>query len=113
MLCKVIDDQERQLLVVSLDGGPLAGLTRCLGHRSPRGNLWKVASKSYFTAIPGHGTGCGKPQVGHALVGDARVDCHVHGAIAAHLDLLTGLGMISRMDTAESPRWHRPQAMGA
>ena len=33
--------------------------------------------------------------------------------IAAHLDLLTDLGMISRVDTPEGPRWHRPQAMGA
>lgn len=34
-------------------------------------------------------------------------------SIAAHLDLLTDLGMLSRVDTPEGPRWHRPQAMGA
>lgn len=34
-------------------------------------------------------------------------------SIAAHLDLLTDLGMLSRVDTADGPRWHRPQAMGA
>jgi hypothetical protein len=34
-------------------------------------------------------------------------------SIAAHLDLLTDLGMLSRVETSEGPRWHRPQAMGA
>ncbi len=34
-------------------------------------------------------------------------------SIAAHLDLLTDLGMLSRVDTPEGPRWHRPEAMGA
>lgn len=34
-------------------------------------------------------------------------------SIAAHLDLLTDLGMLSRVDTSEGPRWHRPQALGA
>jgi hypothetical protein len=34
-------------------------------------------------------------------------------SIAAHLDLLTDLGMLSRVDTPEGPRWHRLQAMGA
>jgi hypothetical protein len=34
-------------------------------------------------------------------------------SIAAHLDLLTDLGMLSRVDTADGPRWHRPQAIGA
>ncbi len=34
-------------------------------------------------------------------------------SIAAHLDLLTDLGMLSRVDTPGGPRWHRPQAMGA
>ena len=34
-------------------------------------------------------------------------------SIAAHLDLLTDLGMLSRVDTVDGPRWHRPQAMGA
>ncbi len=34
-------------------------------------------------------------------------------SIAAHLDLLTDLGMLSRVDTPDGPRWHRPQAMGA
>ena len=34
-------------------------------------------------------------------------------SIAAHLDLLTDLGMLSRVETPEGPRWHRPQAMGA
>ena len=34
-------------------------------------------------------------------------------SIAAHLDLMTDLGMLSRVDTPEGPRWHRPQAMGA
>ena len=34
-------------------------------------------------------------------------------SIAAHLDLLTDLGMLSRVDTPEGPRWHRPQALGA
>lgn len=34
-------------------------------------------------------------------------------SIAAHLDLLTDLGMLTRVDTAEGPRWHRPQALGA
>ena len=33
--------------------------------------------------------------------------------IASHLDLLTDLGMLSRVETPEGPRWHRPQAMGA
>jgi hypothetical protein len=33
--------------------------------------------------------------------------------IAAHLDLLADLGIVSRVDTAEGPRWHRHQAMGA
>jgi hypothetical protein len=33
--------------------------------------------------------------------------------IASHLDLLADLGMLSRVDTPEGPRWHRPQAMGA
>ena len=33
--------------------------------------------------------------------------------IAAHLDLLTDLGMLSRVDTPDGPRWHRPQAVGA
>ena len=33
--------------------------------------------------------------------------------IATHLDLLTDLGMLSRVDTAEGPHWHRPQALGA
>ncbi len=34
-------------------------------------------------------------------------------SISAHLDLLTDLGMLSRVDTADGPRWHRPQALGA
>jgi hypothetical protein len=34
-------------------------------------------------------------------------------SIAAHLDLLADLGMVSRVETPEGPRWHRPQAMGA
>lgn len=34
-------------------------------------------------------------------------------SIAAHLDLLTDLGMLSRVDTPEGPRWCRPQALGA
>lgn len=34
-------------------------------------------------------------------------------SIASHLDLLTDLGIVSRVDTPEGPRWHRPQAMGA
>jgi len=34
-------------------------------------------------------------------------------SIAAHLDLLTDLGMLTRVDTADGPRWHRPQAIGA
>jgi hypothetical protein len=34
-------------------------------------------------------------------------------SIAAHLDLLTDLGMLSRVDTPGGLRWHRPQAMGA
>ena len=34
-------------------------------------------------------------------------------SIAARLDLLTDLGMLSRVDTSEGPRWHRPQALGA
>lgn len=34
-------------------------------------------------------------------------------SIAAHLDLLTDLGMLSRVNTPEGPRWHRPQALGA
>lgn len=34
-------------------------------------------------------------------------------SIAAHLDLLTDLGMLSRVNTADGPRWHRPQALGA
>lgn len=34
-------------------------------------------------------------------------------SIASHLDLLTDLGMLSRVDTPDGPRWHRPQAMGA
>jgi hypothetical protein len=34
-------------------------------------------------------------------------------SIAAHLDLLTDLGMLSRVDTPGGPRWHRPQALGA
>ncbi len=34
-------------------------------------------------------------------------------SIAAHLDLLADLGMLSRVDTADGPRWHRPQALGA
>ena len=34
-------------------------------------------------------------------------------SIEAHLDLLTDLGMLSRADTPEGPRWHRPQAVGA
>jgi hypothetical protein len=33
--------------------------------------------------------------------------------IAAHLDLLTDLGMLSRVESPEGPRWHRPQALGA
>jgi len=34
-------------------------------------------------------------------------------SIASHLDLLTDLGMLARVDTTDGPRWHRPQAMGA
>ena len=34
-------------------------------------------------------------------------------SIEAHLDLLTDLGMLSRVDTPDGPRWHRPQAVGA
>ena len=34
-------------------------------------------------------------------------------SIAAHLDLLTDLGMLSRVETPDGPRWHRPQAIGA
>jgi len=34
-------------------------------------------------------------------------------SIAAHLDLLTDLGMLSRVDTPNGPCWHRPQAVGA
>lgn len=34
-------------------------------------------------------------------------------SIAAHLDLLTDLGMLSRVDTPAGPRWCRPQALGA
>ena len=34
-------------------------------------------------------------------------------SIAAHLDLLTDLGMLTRVDTPAGPRWCRPQAMGA
>ena len=34
-------------------------------------------------------------------------------SIAVHLDLLTDLGMLTRVDTPEGPRWHRPQALGA
>ncbi|WP_257313890.1 DNA methyltransferase [Geothrix fuzhouensis] len=34
-------------------------------------------------------------------------------SITAHLDLLTDLGMLSRVETPEGPRWHRPQALGA
>ncbi len=34
-------------------------------------------------------------------------------SIAAHLDLLADLGMLSRVETTDDPRWHRPQAMGA
>ena len=33
--------------------------------------------------------------------------------ITTHLDLLTDLGMLSRVDTPDGPRWHRPQAIGA
>ncbi|WP_243294395.1 hypothetical protein [Geothrix mesophila] len=33
-------------------------------------------------------------------------------SITAHLDLLTDLGMLSRVDTPEGPRWHRPIAIG-
>lgn len=33
--------------------------------------------------------------------------------IAAHLDLLTDLGMLSRADTPEGPRWRRPDTLGA
>jgi hypothetical protein len=33
--------------------------------------------------------------------------------IATHLDLLTDLGMVTRVDTPGGPRWHRPQAVGA
>lgn len=38
---------------------------------------------------------------------------HYRESIAAHLDLLTDLGMLSRVETPGGPRWHRPQAMGA
>lgn len=34
-------------------------------------------------------------------------------SLASHLDLLTDLGMIARVDTTDGPRWHRPQAVGA
>jgi hypothetical protein len=34
-------------------------------------------------------------------------------SIAAHLDLLTDLGMLTRVDTPAGPRWCRPQALGA
>ncbi len=34
-------------------------------------------------------------------------------SIAAHLDLLADLGMLSRVDTPDGPRWHRPQASSA
>lgn len=33
--------------------------------------------------------------------------------IASHLDLLADLGMLTRIETPDGPRWHRPQAMGA
>jgi len=33
--------------------------------------------------------------------------------IASHLDLLTDLGVITRVETALGPKFHRPQAMGA
>jgi len=34
-------------------------------------------------------------------------------SIASHLDLLTDLGMVQRIETPAGPRWCRPQAMGA
>ena len=34
-------------------------------------------------------------------------------SIASHLDLLTDLGMLSRVETLDGPRWHRPQANSA
>lgn len=76
-------------------------------------NLWKGVSKHILLPFLDTGQAVENPQVGDPLVEDALMDRLGHGAIASHLDLPSDLGMFSRVDTPDSPRWHRPRAMEA